>query len=104
MTWNFIELRTRKYVKGNWFISFARNVCNRYRKQLLDTGLGALKPASKKLIYKAVQATGEFTGNKIANKIVKPKHVINEDSRNVEEIIIVPEKREEILNKLTQVF
>ena len=35
-------------------------------------------------------------GNKITDKIVKPKHVV--------EIIIPPEKREEILNELRQVF
>ena len=35
-------------------------------------------------------------GNKITDKIVKPKHV--------EEINIPPEKREEILNELRQVF
>ena len=34
-----IEPRARKYVKGNWFLSFAR----KYEKQLLDTGLDASK-------------------------------------------------------------
>ena len=57
------------------------------------TGLDTLKTASKKITYKAVEVTGEFIGNKTANKIVKP-------SRNVEEIIIPPKKREEILNEL----
>ena len=31
----FIELRTRKYVKGYGFVSFAR----KYKKELLDAGL-----------------------------------------------------------------
>ena len=35
-------------------------------------------------------------GNKIADKIVKPKYVIYENPRSVEEIIIPPEKRKEI--------
>ena len=40
--------------------------------------------------------TGEFIGNKIVDKIVKPA----ENLRDVaEEIFISPEKREEILNK-----
>ena len=39
-----IEQRTRKYVKGYGFLSFARI----YEKQLLDTGLDSLKTASKK--------------------------------------------------------
>ena len=34
-----IELRTRKYVRGYRFLSFAR----KYKKQLLDTGLDAVK-------------------------------------------------------------
>ena len=39
-----IEPRTRKYVKGYGFLSFAR----KYRKQLMDNGLDALKTAFKK--------------------------------------------------------
>ena len=38
-----IEPRTRKYVKGYGFLSFAR----KYKTQSLDTGLDAVKPASK---------------------------------------------------------
>ena len=34
-----IELRARKYVRGYRFLSFAR----KYKKQLLDTGLDAVK-------------------------------------------------------------
>ena len=51
-----IEPRTRKYVKGYGFLSFAR----KYKKQLLDTGLYS-KTVSKKVVHK----TGEFLGNKI---------------------------------------
>ena len=68
------------------------------------TGLDALETASKKVWHKASEATGEFIGNKIANKIVKPKLVIDENSRNVEEIIIPTEKRKKILNELRQVL
>ena len=76
----------------------------KYRKDLLDTGLHALKTASKKVVYKAVEATGEFIGNKIPDKIVKQKAVLDENSRNIEEIIVPPEKREEILNELGQLL
>ena len=49
----------------------------------MDTGLDALKTASKKLVHKPAEATGETLGNKIADavaklndkKIVKTKHV-----------------------------
>ena len=95
-----IKSRTRKYV----FLSFAIIFSNKYRKQLLDAGLDAFKSASRKVVHKAAEATDEFLGNKIADKIVKPKHVIDENPRNFEEIIISPEKREEILNELRQVL
>ena len=79
------EPRTSKHVKGYGFLSFARKLSNKYVKQLLDnaakTGLDVLKPASKKVIHKAAEPTGEFTGNKIADKIGKPEA----KSRNVEE-------------------
>ena len=56
-------------------MSFARTLSNKYRKHLTDTatitGLDALKIASKKVAQKADEATGEFIGNKIADKIMK---------------------------------
>ena len=79
-----IEPRARIYVKGYAFLSFVR-IC---KKQLLETGLDALKTASKKVVHKK----GEFLGNKITDKIVKPKHVIDENPRNFKEIIILAEK------------
>ena len=60
----------------------------KYKKQLLDTGIDFFKTVSKKV----VQKTGEFLGNKIADAV----------SNSYEEIIIPPEKREEILNQLRQ--
>ena len=55
--------------------SFARNLSNKYGKQLSDTsiktGLDAAKTASKKLVHKIAEVTGEIIGNKIAEKIVK---------------------------------
>ena len=38
------------------------------------------------------------------DKIAKQKPVIDENSKNLEEIVIPPEKREEILNELRQVL
>ena len=40
-----IEPRTRKYVKGYGFLSFAK----KYIKTLFDAGLDSLKTASKKM-------------------------------------------------------
>ena len=51
--------------------------------------LNALKFASIKAVYTEAEATCEFIGNEIADKIVKP----DENLRDVEEIIVTPEKR-----------
>ena len=68
------------------------------------TGLDSLKTTSKKVVHKA----GEFLGKKIADavtksnndKIVKP----DETLRNVEQIIIPLEKRDEIFKELRKVY
>ena len=49
------------------FLSFARNFSNKYRKQLSDTELDALKTASKNVVHKI----GEFLKNKIADASCK---------------------------------
>ena len=97
---NFIEPRTRKHVKRYGFLSFVR----KHRNQLLDKWLDSLKTTSKKVVHKAAEATGEFIGKKIADKIVKQNPVIDENSRNVEEIILPPEKRGEKLSDLRLVL
>ena len=89
-------------------MSFARNLSNKYGKQLFDTAtktwLDALKTAFKKVAHKIAEATGKFIGNKIADKIVKPKPLPAGNWKNVEEIVVPPGKREEIFNELRQVF
>ena len=82
-----MELTTRKYVQGCGFLSFTRNLSKKYEKQLLNI-------ASKKLIHKADEIIGQFLLNKKADAVA------DENSRNVEEIIIPPEKREKISKKL----
>ena len=73
-------------------MSLTRNLSSKYGKQLLDTGtktgIDVLKSASKKLGHKVAEATGEFIGNKITDKIVKPNPLAAVNSINVEEIII----------------
>ena len=96
MTCYSIEPRIRKYIKGYGFLSFVRNLSNKYGKALLDVatkvGLDPLKTASKKVVHKATEETGGFIGNKIADKIVKPKLLTDKNSINVEEIVIPPKK------------
>ena len=68
-----IKPRTRKYVKGNGFLSFAKNLSNKYEKKLLDTAkitvLDVAKTTSKKVVYKTAKATGDLIGNRIAEKM-----------------------------------
>ena len=75
-------------------------IAKKYKKQLLNTGLDSLKTASKNLVHKA----GEFIGNKIADAVTKSNYdkIVKPDKnpRNVEEIFIPLEKRDEMLNKL----
>ena len=79
------EPRTRKYVKGYGFSWFAR----KYKRQLLDTGLGSLKTASKKVVDEA----GKFLENKIAYPVTKSTNDKISKQEPLEEIIIPLEKR-----------
>ena len=66
-----IKQRTKQYVKGYGLLSLAKNLSNKYRKQLMNTaaktGLDTLKTACKE----GIPVEGEFIGKKMANKIVK---------------------------------
>ena len=59
----------------------------------MDTGLDSLKTASKKVVYKA----GEFLENKTADAVTKSNddniEKLDENPRNVEEIIVPLEKK-----------
>ena len=84
------EPKYRKYVKRYHFLSFARIFGDRYGKQLMDTatktGIDAAKTASKRVVQKTAEATGDLIGNEIADKI--------------KEIYIPPKKRQEIIDDL----
>ena len=68
-----LELRDRIYVKGYEFLSFARNMSNKYGQKIADTtkksAADATKTASKITIEKTAEAAGDMIGNKIADKI-----------------------------------
>ena len=91
-----IELRTKKYVKGYGFLSFARKYSTNMGKNYwiqLQKQIRCCKSCFQKVIYKTAETTGELMGKRIAEKIVDPKPVYDESSRNVDEIIIPSEKR-----------
>ena len=68
------------------------------------SGINAVNTASKKVVQKTAEAKGDLIGNKIADKITslgKSKNKEKENETNeVEEIYIPPEKRQQIINEL----
>ena len=62
----------------------------------MNTGLDA----SKKVSHKA----GEYLGNKIADAVTKSRDDSIEKQEPVEEVIILPEKRDEIIDKLRKLL
>ena len=70
----------------------------------IKTGIDGAKSTSKKVVHKTAEATRELIGNKVPEKILKPKPVLIVNSRNVEEIVIPLGKRQKILNNLKQML
>ena len=122
-----LEPSYRRYVQGQGFMSFAKNIGNKYGrkifgksidvsksmkkkngKKILDNSLSAgkdFKIAGKKVLTKSAETTGDLIGNKIADKITKSTRNKDqkEDDRIMEEtkeLIIPPEKREQIIKDL----
>ena len=123
-----LEPSYRRYVQGHGFMSFAKSIGNKYgrkkfdksidvgksmknkygRKILdksMDAGKDFAKIAGKKMLTKSAEATGDLIGNKIADKITKSTRnkAQKEDDRIMEEtqeILIPPEKREQIIRDL----
>ena len=59
------------------------------------------RTASKRIVRKSAKATGDLIGNKIADKITSlGKSTNKENEMSEEEIIIPPEKRQQIINDL----
>ena len=68
-------------------MSFARTFGNKYGKKIIDTttktGIDIAKTASKRVVQKTKEATGDLIGNKIADKITsigktKEKQIIDD--------------------------
>ena len=101
-----LEPHYRRYVQGQGFMSFARNIGNKYGKKVFDVskfmkkkygkkildnslsvGKDFAKIAGKKVLTKSAEATGDLTGNKIADRITKSARnkEQKEDDRIMEE-------------------
>ena len=74
-----LEPKYRKYVQGYGFWSFARNfeIISKLMDSATKTGINAAKTASKRVVQKTAEATGDLIGNKMADQITsvgKPKN------------------------------
>ena len=90
-------------------IDVGKSMKKKYGKKILDNSLSAgkdfAKIAGKKVLTKSAEATGNLIGNKIADTITKSSRnkEQKEDDRTMEEtqeLIIPPEKREQIIKDL----
>ena len=87
-----IDPRKRIYVKGYGFMSFARNFSDKYSKSLIDKGIDVsktfAKTASKRILKKSAEATGDLIGNKFAKDIdiVMPMYNLIEVYGNIIEM------------------
>ena len=89
-----LEPHYRRYVQGQGFMSFARNIGNKYGKKIFDKSLNVSKSmkknmvkkildnslsagkdiakvAGKKVLTKSAKAAGDLIDNKIADRIIK---------------------------------
>ena len=100
-------------MKGYGFISFARNMSNKYRKKLVDTAktsaTDAIKTPSKRAIQKTAEATGDLIGNKIPDKITRVSQkstkklpTIDEDEELTthKKRYVSPEEKQRIIDEL----
>ena len=88
-------------------MSFARKFDDKYGKKLMDTtsktGIDAAKTASKRVVQMTAEATGDLIGNKIADEITsigKSKSNKKNETNEIQEIYITPEKRQQIIDDL----
>ena len=103
-----LEPRYRRYVQGQGFMSFARNIGNKHGKKIfdksidvgksmkkkygkkildksIDAGKDFAKIAGKKVLTKSAEATGDLIGNKIADRITNSSR--NKDQKEYDRIM-----------------
>ena len=102
-----IEPRERRFVKGYGFMSFAKNVSDKYSKSLMDKGIDVsktfAKTAGKKILKETAKATVDLIGNKIADKKITSTSKKSHDEVNNEipkERYISPKERQKIIDEL----
>ena len=82
-------------------MSSARKFGDKLMNTATKTGIDATKTASKRIVRKAAEATGDLIGNKIADKITSVgKSKSDDKTKKVKKIYIPPEKRQQIIDDL----
>ena len=66
----------------------------------MNTGLDAVKIASKKVVHKS----GEFLGNKFVHEVTKSDDDKTEKQKLAEEIIILPEKKTRNIKQIKKII
>ena len=97
--WYSAEPKYEKCVKGYGFLSFARKFGHKYGKKLIDTATKAVidteKTASKRIVQKPAEATGDLIENKIADKITSVSKTKSKEKKvERQEIYIPPGKKD----------
>ena len=86
------------------FCHLQENLGDKYGKKLMDTttktGIDAAKTTYKRVVQKTAEATGYIIGNKIAYKITSVGKSKNDETNEIEEIYILPEKKQQIIDDL----
>ena len=77
---------------------FARKSSDKYGKKLMDTatktGIDGAKTASKRVVQKTAEATGDLIGNKIADKITSLGKTKSRKKEKEEQEIYIPPKKD----------
>ena len=86
-------------------MSFAKKFGDKYGKKLIDTAtkieIDAAKTASKRVVQKTAETTGDLIGNKKADETTSiGKSKEKEKTNKAEEIYNPPEKRQQIIDDL----
>ena len=96
--------------------NMGKNLNNKYGHKLIDTAkkstTDAIKTSSKRVIQKITEATGDFVGNKIADKITNilknPAKELSNNDETEEDVEITthkkryisPKERQQIIDEL----
>ena len=98
------EPKYKKYIEGYGFLSFARKFGDKYGKKLMDTatktGIDAAKTASKWVVQKTAEATGDLIEKNIADKITSLGKTKSKEKEDERQEIYMPQKRQQIMDEL----